>query len=100
MQFCLYPGKRKIKTLKLSKNGKERMLATKEMSEKGPERRLATKKCSGKGESRSKVKRRDFKGILFCHFFMFKNHFSKLGLLNGGLCRQVAVFQRWPLAQV
>jgi hypothetical protein len=24
----------------------------------------------------------------------------KLGLSNGGLCRQVAVIQRWPLAQV
>ena len=24
----------------------------------------------------------------------------KLGLLNGGLCIQVAVIQRWPLAQV
>jgi hypothetical protein len=27
------------------------------------------KKCSGKGESRNGVKRRDFKGLLFCQFF-------------------------------
>ena len=61
MQFCLYVGKGKIKILKLSKNGKERLLATKEMSVKELERKLATKEMRLKGPEQ---KRSKSKGLL------------------------------------
>jgi hypothetical protein len=70
MQFCLYVGKGKIKILKLSKNGKERLLATKEMSEKGPERKLATKKSSGKGQSRGGGDQKDF-FVIFHNYLVY-----------------------------
>jgi len=60
----LYAGKGKIKIQKLSKNGKERMLATKEMSWKEPE------------QKRSKAKR--FQRTLVLSVFLC----SKIILLN------------------
>ncbi len=64
MQFCLYPGKGKIKIQKLSNNGKERTLPIKVMSEKRPKRKLTMKEMRWKGPEQRQNKSKG----LFCYF--------------------------------